>query len=133
MVVHIKYNKGNNTGGTTKIVEKIVEKQADTKVLMQTAKEMAKVMAKEMAGELAKEMAKEIVANMPAQQIVEIRREGSDTIEGKNDLVALDESIVDVTSEGNFEKNFDSLGQTKISQDSGQDKRDKLRRLKKKS
>jgi hypothetical protein len=84
-----------------------------------------------MAKEMAPELAKEIIANMPAQQIVDIRKEGSGG--QKDDLIAMDESIVDVTKEGDFKKNFDSLGEEKTSEDSGKEKRDKLKELLKKN
>ena len=131
MVIHIKHNQGHvNT--TTKVIERIIEKDNNnnSQALLQTAKEMAKVMAKEMAREMAKEMAKEIIANLPAQQIVQIRQEGSAGI--KNDLIAMDESIADVTKDSEFKKNFKSLGSIKTTGDSGADKRDKLKALLKK-
>jgi hypothetical protein len=125
MVQHIKYS-GNKS--TTKIVkERVIEKQTDNKALLQSAKEMAKTMAKEMA----KELAKEIIANMPAQQLIEIRKEGSGG--AKDDLIAIDESVVDVTKEGSFKKNFESLGQEKTSEDDGETKRNKLKELLKKN
>lgn len=121
MIVHIKNNSKNVD--TTKIVEKIIEKD-NSPALLQAAKEMAKVMAKE----LAKEMAKELIANLPAQQIVQIRQEGSGG--SKDDLIAIDASIADVTKDKEFKKNFDTLGQEKVSDDKGSDKRDKLKALK---
>jgi hypothetical protein len=130
MVVHIKHNKG--TSGTTKVVEtRVVEKQTepDKKMLLHMAKEMAAAMAKELAPAMAKEMAKELIANMPAQKIVEIRKEGG---KQEDDLIAIDSSVADVTGEGQFKKNFESLGKEKMSADSGEAKRKKLEALKKK-
>jgi len=124
MVQHIKYSK--NTGATTKVVEKVVEKSAepDKKLMLHMAKEMAQAMAKE----LAKEMAKELIANMPAQQIVNIRNQSGK--EHQDDLIAIDNSVVDVTGEGQFKKNFESLGKEQVSTDSGQEKLKKLKALK---
>lgn len=116
MIVHIKHNKNVES---TKIIER-----DSSPALLQIAKEMAKVMAKEMA----REMAKELIANLPAQQIVQIRQEGSGGT--KDDLIAIDDSIVDVTKDKEFKKNFEALGQEKVSDDKGSDKRDKLRALK---
>jgi len=126
MVQHIKYS-GNKSSSTSIVKERVIEKATDTNVLLQKVKEMAKIMAKEMA----KELAKEIIANMPAQQLIEIRKEGSGGT--KNDLITIDESVVDVTKEGNFKKNFESLGQEKTSKDDGKIKRDKLKGLLKKN
>jgi hypothetical protein len=83
------------------------------------AKEMAAAMAKELAPAMAKEMAKELIANMPAQKIVEIRKEGG---KQEDDLIAIDSSVADVTGEGQFKKNFESLGKEKMSADSGEAK-----------
>jgi len=130
MVVHIKHNKG--TSGTTKVVEtRVVEKQTepDKQLLLHMAKEMAQAMAKEIAPVMAKAMAKELIANMPAQKIVEIRKEGG---KQEDDLIVIDSSVADVTGEGQFKKNFESLGKEQMSADSGEAKRKKLEALKKK-
>ena len=118
MVIHIKHNRNS-------VVTKIVEKEStkiDKKELLETAKAMAKVMAKEMA--------KELIANMPVQKIIEIR--GKENTLQPDDIVALDESIIDVTKTKEFTKNFESLGTEKKTEDSGQSKRDKLKKLLKK-
>jgi hypothetical protein len=115
MVQHIRYT-GNSK--TQIVKERVVEKKVDIETL------------KAMAREMAKEMVKEIIANMPAQQIIEIRKEGSGG--QKNDLIAIDDSVVDVTKECKFKKNFESLGEEKVSEDSGEDKRNKLKELLKK-
>lgn len=122
MVQHIKYS-GNMSASTHIVKERIIEKKTDNKALLQSVREMAKVMAKEMA--------KEIIANMPAQQLIKIRKEGSGGT--KDDLIAIDESVADVTKEGNFKKNFESLGEEKTSEDSGEAKRNKLKELLKKN
>ena len=131
MVVHIKHNK-SSIGGTTKVIEKhIVEQSApDKEVLLHMAKEMAKAMAKELAPAMAKEMAKELIANMPAQKIVEIRNQSGK--QHDDELIAIDSSVADVTGEGQFKKNFESLGKEKLSADSGEAKRKKLEALRKK-
>jgi hypothetical protein len=82
----------------------------------------------EVAAVMAKEMAKEIVANMPQPQVLQVQRT-EDIQQHTSGFVDIDDSIVDVTKATEFEKNFDSIGEEKLSDTDVEDKQAKLKEL----
>ena len=86
----------------------------------------------EIAAVMAREMGEAIAANMPtpASQIIHVQGDSSFSQPKKdNDIIDIDDSIVDVTKAEEFDKNFDEIGEEKISDDDTADKKAKLRKL----